>query len=388
MKNPILQFLDQLRIVVEQLWVNYEKTRKWSLIKSEVVDSALFYEPNNRFQAFGELELSREIFIDQPDQTRDSQTKLIVKRAYVITRDMVPGLTAQLGRQRFEDELEWFYDEKLDAVRLYFRGERYGAEMSVSREQLVGKDLLNNNRKKDINNYIAAARAAIAENSEVVAYIIYRDDRESDPEDLLFFGLQSTGELARDLEYWAQFAHVRGDERTNDISGFGIDLGATYVLDLPFEPSITIGGALGTGDSDPNDGKDENFRQTGLQDNNAKFNGVTSFKYYGEVFDPELSNMAIGTVGLGFRPTKRSSVDLVYHHFWQTKAVDELRDSAIDADPNGEHRDLGQELNLIFAMREFDDIDLELVLGMFLPGDAFDENDNAFFIGSEIRFDF
>ena len=38
MKNPILQFLDQLRIVVEQLWVNYEKTRKWSLIKSEVVD--------------------------------------------------------------------------------------------------------------------------------------------------------------------------------------------------------------------------------------------------------------------------------------------------------------------------------------------------------------
>ncbi len=73
-----------------------------------------------------------------------------------------------------------------------------------------------------------------------MAYVIYRDDREYALEDLLFFGLQSTGELARDLEYWAQIAHVRGDEQSNDISGFGIDPGAIYVLDLPFQPSITI----------------------------------------------------------------------------------------------------------------------------------------------------
>ena len=89
---------------------------------------ALSYDPNDRFRAFGELELSREIFVDQPDQLRDRQTRLIVKRAYVTLRELLPGVTAQLGRQRIEDELEWFYDETLDAARLFFRDGRYGAE--------------------------------------------------------------------------------------------------------------------------------------------------------------------------------------------------------------------------------------------------------------------
>ena len=228
----------------------------------------------------------------------------------------------------------------------------------------------------------------MGEDSEVTVYVIYRDDREPDPEDLLFFGLQSTGELTPELDYWANLAHVRGTEDGNDISGFGIDLGATYAFDLPLEPAVTLAGAFGTGDSDPDDGKDETFRQTGLQDNNARFNGVTSFKYYGEVFDPELSNLAIATAGLGFRPTRRSSVDLVYHHYWQAKAVDDLRDSALDAEPNGEHRDLGHELDLIIGLREFQNIAWELVLGAFLPGDGFDEDDNAYFVGSDLRFEF
>jgi hypothetical protein len=37
----------------------------------------------------------------------------------------------------------------------------------------------------------------------------------------------------------------------------------------------------------------------------------------GERLDPELSNLLIFTGGIGIRPTRRSSIDLVYHHYLQ-----------------------------------------------------------------------
>ena len=36
-----------------------------------------------------------------------------------------------------------------------------------------------------------------------------------------------------------------------------------------------------------------------MQRNRGKFNGVVSFRYYGEVLDPELTNLRILTLGIG-----------------------------------------------------------------------------------------
>ena len=105
-------------------------------------------------------------------------------------------------------------------------------------------------------------------------------------------GLQAVGEAGDNLKFWANAAYVTGDsdegDGSHDIRGYGLDLVATYVPDLAWDPSVSLGFAFGSGDGDPDDGVDRNFRQTGLQANNANFNGVTRFKYYGEAFDPEL----------------------------------------------------------------------------------------------------
>ena len=50
-----------------------------------------------------------------------------------------------------------------------------------------------------------------------------------------------------------------------------------------------MGWAWGSGDQEPQSGNNGTFRQTGFQDNNDKWSGVTSFRYYGELVDPELS---------------------------------------------------------------------------------------------------
>ena len=116
---------------------------------------------------------------------------------------------------------------------------------------------------------------------------------------------------------------------------------------------------------------------------------MTKFAYYGELFNPELSNLAVLTAGIGARPTKRSSVDLVYHRYKQPHRMDEIRDSEIDEDPSGHSRDIGQEIDLVIGIREGDTIDLELIGGVFFPGRAFDnDSDLAFFGGFSLEIKF
>ena len=151
-------------------------------------------------------------------------------------------------------------------------------------------------------------------------------------------------------------------------------------------PYLTAGVAFGSGDD--GSGTDTTFRQSGLHGNSDRFGGVTSLHYYGEVLDPELSNLAILTFGVGFRPTRRSSVDLVYHRYAQHRRQDDLRDVSIDADPDGRSRFIGDEIDLIIGIKEIENIDIELVGGIFLPGRAFENRDPAFFGGITVQFKF
>lgn len=349
----------------------------------------LLFEPDPRVRAFVQLDIERQFLLDGPSGESGGPTKLNVTLAHLTIPRIVDGLAFQIGRQRFKDPREWLYDEKLDAARLYYQIGPIGFELSASREELVDKNLLDKSTEREIDNYFLVGRYAWSRDSEVSVYVLGRNDRSVRDRDFVFFGLRSMGEISSNAEYWIDLAHINGSDRSNDIEGYGFDLGTTYVFNTKYEPSLTLGAAFGTGDRDRNDGVDKNFRQTGLEDNSAKFNGVTRLKYYGEVLDPELSNIFILTAGTGIRPTRRSSVDLVYHYYRQATTSTRLRGADIDDDPQGLDHELGHEVDLVAGYREFEDIDVELVLGVFVPTDAFRSNaDNAYFTGFEISYNF
>lgn len=378
--------------------VDFESERNFDLDSDEddglstvepALDLAFSYDPTDWFRVFAEVELSHDVAIEAPAKRREREPALKIKKAYVTLQNILDGVTLQLGRQRVKDEREWLYDEELDAARLFVQHGNFGLEASASRRLLVQEDLLNKDRKERINNYFFLGRYALSDDSELDGYFLVRDDLTSSEEDLYFIGLRSIGEIAKDWDYWLDGAYLTGTDGSDDINAFGFDVGTTYVADLPWEPSLTLGFAFGSGDSDPDDGTDYAYRQTGLQDNNGRFNGVTRFKYYGEVLDPELSNLAVLTAGIGIRPSKKSSIDLVYHSYWQHKATDRLRDAEIEMDPDGRSRYLGHGLDLVVGFREFEDVDAELILGGFFPRDAFpDDADNAYFVGFEIQYSF
>lgn len=351
---------------------------------------AFSFDPSRVFQLFFDMVLSGE-FLFEDRELEDDKVSFQFEQAYLLFKNLVDErLSFQIGRQRFDDEREWLYDEELDAARVFIQLSRFLVELSVSREGLVDRDLLNDDEAERINNYIAYGTYAITEEIYAAAYVLIRDDRSDEEDSPIFFGIHSDGDVTDSLEYWLELAYVWGKDGSNNIRGFGFDLGSTYVFNLPLEPSITVGYAFGTGDTDPDDGVDKGFRQSGLENNEGSFNGVADFKYYGELFDPELSNLSIFTVGAGMKPTEESSVDLVYHYYVQHKASDSLRDVRIDADPDGRSKSLGSEIDLIIGYQGIENnLELALVLGYFIPGEAFpSESENSFLTKLLIQFGF
>ena len=105
-----------------------------------------------------------------------------------------------------------------------------------------------------------------------------------------------------------------------------------------------------------------------------------------ELVDPELANMHIGTLGIGYRFTPKGSIDLLAHYYRQDKAARRIVDSDIDQRPNGLDPDLGWEVDAILGWRPVRSWDFELVLGWFKPGKAFRIRDDAWVSKVQIRY--
>ena len=315
--------------------------------------------------------------------------ELLVEEAYLTLTAPALASSLYLGRQPFEDGRQWWYDADLDAVRAILRRSGLTLEASASREALVQQDLLQQNREDAIDNYILHAAYQVAESVMLGAYGIISDHREGSPDRPVFLGLQSSGRLLERLDFWVDAALVRGAAEERDLAGLGIDLLAAWQLDLPLAPRLILGYAFGSGDADSADDQDDAFRQTGLQGNEAAIGGLVPLHYYGELLDPELSNLAILTAGIGATPLDNLSLDLLFHHYRQDEASAEARDWALDAEPSGEHRRLGSELDLVLGFLPLEDLQLSAFLGWFMPGRAFaDDPDDALFVRLEAQYEF
>jgi len=350
-------------------------------------DSVFFYT---------EAAAEREFFIESEDAFAEGKDDVRIGETYFELRRLpVPRVSLAIGRQKFNEEREWFYNQKnLDAVRLLADFTSVTLEASVSRDIF---DESRNERDQDKTNLILQMRYVHSDALEVESYFIDRDDSTELEDSPRILGLRLIGEPGRHIEYWADLAHDAGrrgmfDPPTGrtivrDVSAEALDVGLTYRPRIALDPTFTVSYAYGSGEVGPDlpddlvereaaldalAGTDDGtFRQSGLHRNRGKFNGVVSFRYYGEVLDPELTNMSILTAGIGLRPTHAFSFDLVYHRYRQDEASSRLRSVDIDGDPEGTDTDLGDALDLILGYEPGRRFELRLTAGVFEPGDAF-----------------
>ena len=324
---------------------------------------------------------------------------LALEEAYYFQQGTHLGqsISFQIGRMDFDEGREWFYDASLDGVRLQWEDGPYSIETSWS--TLLGAPPIELEYRQN-RMLIGTWRPESRTHASIYIIDIVQDRPAidfSDPNALLnespfFIGFQSHGrKMDGNLRWWVDGAYVNGISGYEKISAFGIDTTIARQFDsLPMQPYIFGGWAWGSGDSDPDDGTDENSRQTGYQDNNGRYFGVSSYRYLGVLMRPELSNLSVLTIGAGLRPTRDSSIDLILHSYNQVEASQEIRRSRIRISPEGLHRELGTELDLVLGLTEFgNNCDLDLEIGYFQPGSAFVTTaDPAWFTSIQLEYNF
>lgn len=335
----------------------------------------------------------------------------------------------QIGRQNFNDDREWWWDDDLDGVRVRYNSDDLHIEVALAQElartsteearldpeeDKVLRLLASATRKIDSRNERSLFLLAQYDHSgtEPVGTFVHPDLRDDSDLDAFWLGWRAQGrwKLPNDerLYYWLDSGVVWGEERVIDydsidrdrsiidgierrrIRGMAIDLGINWQTSLPGQLTFTAGYAIGSGDDEPDDGVDGNYRQSGIQDNDDKFRGVTSFRYYGDLLRPELSNIAISTLAAGFRFLGKNSLDLVFHTYRQIEPMDDIRNARLDYDPDGVDSDIGSEINLVLGIEELANWEIELVASRFRAGEAFGERrgETAEKLGLEISYRF
>ncbi len=373
-----------------------------SLISAPTLFGAVTYRPTDWLEARLEATLEQlfavreEQFITLPDgsiQTPESTPlSLLIDQAFVKLKARNVPVEFTVGRRLFEDERLWLFDGELDAAIVTLKPGDFKIEASVSREDLLDLDLTTNVPKGRIDNYIVYAQYRGIEDHKLAGYWILSEDKSGEEGSPQLMGVRANGRPYDAFKYWTELAFLRGsDELSRDFSGYAFEVGGTYwFLDLPLQPSVTLGYAYGSGDGNPDDNKNHEFRQTGLQSNEARFGGVTELLAYGETLDPELSNLNIFTAGLGFRPAAGIFVDLVYHRYWLNKFAKEVRGSPITAQMNQIDsqlsKDVGDALDIVLGFRNLFGVrglGVETRVGLFYPGDAFLRDDGGVFSGAD-----
>ncbi len=369
------------------------------------VNGIFTYRPQDWLEITAELQIEKEFVIHEvpvvilPDGTTQvAQTKhasVLLDQFHLTIREFTAPFSLSFGRKGFEDERRSLIDGSMDGVSALLRQGRFRGELIVGRMafwdwEFVGHEA---QARDKINTFYAFGDYRLSEDVKLGAFAIARTDTapptvdpntgsvvgEGSPK---WFGIRVLGSPSAELSYWAEGSLMSGrDELSTQFRARAYDIGFTNrFLNLPLRPNFTLGYAFGSGDDTPNDNRNTEFRQTGLQSDERRFAGVTQFLVFGEGLQPDLSNIEITTLGVGIRPDPQVSLDLVWHSYRLNK-IGIVRNSALTAEANQVDsrlsRDLGKGLDLVLGARNLFGVrrlGMDLRVGVFKPGSAYSRN--------------
>lgn len=336
---------------------------------------------------------SRNTFVleNAPLRKRPHENAIELYEGYILWRDILATpMALQVGRQDFDEYREWIFDDQLDAIRAYVYP-MYQVTIEAAYINSLGDSP--ENKFRTLTDYLLHIHGRPLSSTELGAYRLWRTDDDLRGREPIWTGVRWRGSYLG-VKPWVDVAWLRGWDKGRRFTASAYDIGATVSKSLGrHRVSMTASTARATGnDSDPKaTGVDRQFRQTGYEDNTGTYDGVTSFQYYGEIFDPELANLDILTLGVGTTLREHASIDFIYHRFNQSEYSEGLsRDlegtdltlydyggRGIDPESNRPvkemfpYKKIGWELDVIVGfVRVFGFLDVKWVTGFFIPQDA------------------
>ena len=356
----------------------------------------LIYRPTDWLTTLLELQLDREYAIREEDPVllpsgdlqlaKKREPSLVVEQAVLTLRNVIAPFEVNLGRRGYEDDRHWLFDGPIDALSVSFRHENWRGEAMVGRDVLWSLDLLKKAEKRRTEMAMLYVDYRGFDDHTVSGYLIKRNDLAGDEGKPVTLGFRARGRPTPVFSYWSELNLLRGSDGPGKaFRARAFEAGGTYrFAELPMDPNLTLAYAHGSGAGNAGDGVNTEFRQTGLHSNEARYIGFGAFKTFGEVIDPELSNLKIFTVGVGARVTPGISLDLVYHRYQLGVVASQVRNWGLTAQMNTladlQSLDVGQELDFVMCFRGMfglNRLGLDLRAGWFFPGKAFRTSDGG-----------
>jgi len=327
-----------------------------------------------------------------------------------------------LGRREFVSASEWWiwWDEELDAISLDSAYGNFETLIGVAEEQwkVSTDDDFVDPEIDGIRRFIASLSWEFAEDQSLNFYYLDQDDnsdshnvgdfedfdkRDEADGDLSWSGVSYLGEFDLDklgeIEVELHYSRVRGDEtfyEFDDPEGGRsevIEKGDSHVSAqaesylLSWSPaqledwSFMVGRARGEGDSNPEDNRDESYRQNDLQGDSEVF---------GELYQPEISNLIVQMFGIEWEAHEGVEIALMYYDYEQDERSDEIADVTIEVDPTGLSSDLGREVDLVVTIEAFDSLELVLIAARFEAGKAYGtyDGETSNLLSFELEYEF
>ena len=327
-----------------------------------------------------------------------------------------------LGRREFVSASEWWiwWDEELDAISLDSAYGNFEILIGVAEEQwkVSTDDDFVDPEIDGVRRFIASLSWEFAEDQSLNFYYLDQDDnsdshnvgdfedfdkRDEADGDLSWSGVSYLGEFDLDklgeIEVELHYSRVRGDEtfyEFDDPEGGRsevIEKGDSHVSAqaesylLSWSPaqledwSFMVGRARGEGDSNPEDNRDESYRQNDLQGDSEVF---------GELYQPEISNLIVQMFGIEWEAHEGVEIALMYYDYEQDERSDEIADVTIEVDPTGLSSDLGREVDLVVTIEAFDSLELVLIAARFEAGKAYGtyDGETSNLLSFELEYEF
>ncbi len=259
-----------------------------------------------------------------------------------------------VGRLRFSDPHKWVADASVDGLHFAHRSQGRALEFAaVSGTRDITADYL----IAHISDTDPARRIGLFAIAE-------RDGNQR----RLHLSTYRFAQVSERFSYQLNAGVVMGEAAQDRSYGVGVDVRAHQELSTGrWNPQITYGFAFGT----------SGFQQSGLHSNKTYDGGQTQFHRYGYVFQPELTNIAIGTLAYGLRPSRRFSMDLGLHAYLQPSRSTIGPDARIKGTTTGNARFLGSEISLAGAWRPGKKSKMEFGVARFTPGSAYSDRSKA-----------
>ncbi|MFC1510418.1 alginate export family protein [Candidatus Omnitrophota bacterium] len=310
-------------------------------------------------------------------------------------RSQVDPFRLEVGRRYFNMGKGIAYSNVNDGVQLNFLqpGWNVGllAAHTLPHQDNVDTSVPGYDKNADRYFYGLGVGLAKIKNHQLYSYfLVQRDESNQRPQavnqsyqyNCEYSGLGMKGQINSAWNYWIEViketgtSRIFGSNEKKNIEAWALDAEMTVEPKWSMNPRFTFEYAFGSGDADRVSVTDTEFGNTRGDDENFLYFGYLSTGY---ALAPRLSNLHMVHCGLKVNPLEKRRklrnllVGLDYYRFYKHRKAGGISDS--EATVSSEY--IGSEMDLTFEWPLLSDLELNVEVGHFMPGDAYAGSANS-----------